>query len=636
MIMRRSMLWTLAGVGALALFPLVAPLVGLDFYISFVRRVLIFALAAAGLNLVLGYGGMVALGHAAFFGAGAYAAAMLATAGGRSALVAWPAAALLAALLAWIVGAISLRTRGVYFIMITLAFAQMLYYVFISLRQYGGEDGLNLPGPAVLPGVDLGADVPFYYVVLLLFVLVSALLNRLTDSRYGAALQGVRENESRMTALGYPVYRIKLGAFVIGAAVAGLAGALLANNNLFVSPNLMHWTQSANLLIMVLVGGMGLRYGGLAGAAVMLTLEEVLRMWTEYWHLPLGLVLLAVVFGAPRGLAGLAAPWFGGRRRAVPDGDEAAEGEAAAAPHAVPAGAALSCGMDGARHGGVASAGIGGRAGAGTGGVARATGTPGPAAVPALQAQGLVKRFGALTATDNLSLALMPGEIHAVIGPNGAGKSTLIHLLSGTLPADGGVLLLGGEDIARLPAHRRVGAGLSRSYQVTNVFKRLSVRDNLLLAVQAHDGGGLGCWQPRAADRGLYRAARALARECGLDTDRLDAPAETLPHGEQRKLEFALALAARPRVLLLDEPMAGMGPDETARLADLIESMRGRAAMLLVEHDMEAVFRLADRISVLVYGRIIATGTPEEIRNDAAVRQAYLGDEMDASPLATA
>ena len=298
-------LWTVLALLALAVFPLVAPALGLDFYISFVRRVLIYALAATSLNLILGYGGMVALGHAAFFGAGAYAVGILAMNGVTSALVAWPAAALLAGLLAAATGAVSLRTRGVYFIMITLAFAQMLFYIFISLRQYGGEDGLNLPGHSVLPGLDLGHDVSFYYVVLALFALLMAVFGRLVDSRFGKALQGVRENESRMESLGYPVYRIKLAAFVLSGAVAGLAGALLANHNLFISPSLMHWTQSANLLIMVLVGGVGLRWGGVAGAVVMLTLEEVLRMWTEYWHLPLGLLLLCVVFGAPRGLMGL-------------------------------------------------------------------------------------------------------------------------------------------------------------------------------------------------------------------------------------------------------------------------------------------------------------------------------------------
>lgn len=289
----------------LAAFPLVAPALGLDFYISFVRRVLIFALAATSLNLVLGYGGMVALGHAAFFGAGAYMVAILGVAGVSSALVGWPVAIGVAALLALITGAVSLRTRGVYFIMITLAFAQMIYYMFISLRQYGGEDGLNMAGKSTLPGVDLAHDLSFYYVVLVIFGAVCLGVSRLVNSRFGQALQGIRENESRMQALGYPVYRIKLTAFVLSGALAGLAGALLANHNLFVSPSLMHWTQSANLLIMVLVGGIGLRLGGVAGAATMLLLEEFLRQWTDYWHMPLGVLLLGVVLFAPRGLAGL-------------------------------------------------------------------------------------------------------------------------------------------------------------------------------------------------------------------------------------------------------------------------------------------------------------------------------------------
>jgi len=247
-----------------------------------------------------------------------------------------------------------------------------------------------------------------------------------------------------------------------------------------------------------------------------------------------------------------------------------------------------------------------------------------------LQATDLVRRFGALVAADHVSLSVQPGEIHALIGPNGAGKSTLIHLLSGALAPDSGSLRLGGVDITRHSMHQRVAAGLSRSYQVTNVFGRLSVRENLLLAVQACHGSSLRFWRARGADAGLRRAADELAGECALDPAGLDMPAGTLPHGEQRKLEFALALASRPSVLLLDEPMAGMGPDETLRLTELIESMRGRVAMLLVEHDMQAVFRLADRISVLVYGRVIATGTPAEIRHHPEVVRAYLGDDAQA------
>jgi branched-chain amino acid transport system permease protein len=303
-------LWTakhlsVLGLVLLLVFPLVAPALNLDFYISFVRRVLIFALAATSLNFILGYGGMVALGHAAFFGAGAYVVAILSVQGVSQALIVWPAAMLVAGALALIIGMVSLRTRGVYFIMITLAFAQMVFYLFISLRQYGGEDGINLAGPSLLPGLNLADDRTFYYVVLCVVLACLWWLNRLIQARFGQALQGIRENESRMEALGYPVFRIKLLAFVIAGVMAGLAGALLASHNQFVSPSLMHWTASANLIIMVIVGGIGLRYGGLVGAAVMLWLEEVLRLYTDYWHLPLGVLLLVIVLFAPHGLAGM-------------------------------------------------------------------------------------------------------------------------------------------------------------------------------------------------------------------------------------------------------------------------------------------------------------------------------------------
>ncbi len=246
---------------------------------------------------------------------------------------------------------------------------------------------------------------------------------------------------------------------------------------------------------------------------------------------------------------------------------------------------------------------------------------------PALVATQLSKRYGALQACDQVSLTVLPGEIHALIGPNGAGKSTLIHLLSGVVAADSGSLLVNARDVTRASVQQRVAAGLSRSYQITNIFQTSSVFENLLLAVQAQQSSQFSFLRSREKDTALQEAAQTLAHDCSIAMSLWALPAGTLPHGEQRKLEFALAWAVRPSVLLLDEPMAGMGPDETLRLTELIESLRGRAAMLLVEHDMQAVFRLADRISVLVYGRIIATGTPEEIRANDAVRQAYLGDE---------
>jgi branched-chain amino acid transport system permease protein len=226
--------------------------------------------------------------------------------GVSSAWIAWPAAVAAAAVAALVIGAISLRTRGVYFIMITLAFAQMVYYLAVGIKAYGGEDGLGLPSRSLVgTGIDLASEFAFYYVVLV--ILAGALygLNRLVESRFGRALVGVRENETRMEAIGFATYRIRLIAFVIAGALAGLAGALFANHNQFVSPSTLHWTQSATLVIMVIVGGIGYRYGGLIGAAALLTLEEVLSLHTQYWHLALGVLLLAVVFAAPHGLAGL-------------------------------------------------------------------------------------------------------------------------------------------------------------------------------------------------------------------------------------------------------------------------------------------------------------------------------------------
>ncbi|MDP9900308.1 branched-chain amino acid transport system permease protein [Variovorax ginsengisoli] len=298
--------WTVVLLVALAAFPLIAPLFGMEFYIGFVRRVLIVALAAASLNFILGFGGMVALGHAGFIGVGAYTVVALSDAGFASAWLLWPAAAVVAGLVAALIGTVALRTRGVYFIMTTLAFAQMLYFVAVSLRNYGGDDGYTLPArPTLGLGIDLGNETHFYWLVLALVALLLAWMQRATRSRFGHALMGIRDNEVRMRALGYPVFRIQLAAFAIAGAIAGLAGALLAGGNGFISPGAMHWTQSATLVVMVVIGGLGRSWGGPVGAAVWLVLEEVLKQYTDHWHLPLGLLLIAVALWAPKGLAAL-------------------------------------------------------------------------------------------------------------------------------------------------------------------------------------------------------------------------------------------------------------------------------------------------------------------------------------------
>jgi branched-chain amino acid transport system ATP-binding protein len=246
-----------------------------------------------------------------------------------------------------------------------------------------------------------------------------------------------------------------------------------------------------------------------------------------------------------------------------------------------------------------------------------------------LQLRGLVKRFGGLTATDRATLDVRAGEVHALIGPNGAGKTTLIHQLSGALAPDAGQIVFAGQDITRRPMHARVHAGLVRSYQITSIFQRLTVLDNIALALQAKLPRPLAFWRAARADRRRYDEAAAIAARVGL-ADTLDRAAGSLSHGQQRQLEVGIALATAPKLLLLDEPMAGMGPDESARMVALLQSLQAeRITMLLVEHDMDAVFRLADRISTLVSGRIVATGTPDEIRAHPEVRRAYLGDELE-------
>jgi branched-chain amino acid transport system permease protein len=298
--------WSLPVLALLLALPLAAHAMGDTFYVGLATRFLVFALAASSLNLILGFGGMVSFGHAAFLGIGAYSVAILMQNGIATAWVAWPLAIVLTALVSLLIGWISLRTQGVYFIMITLAFAQMLYYLVISLKAYGGDDGLSLAARSMVGGgMDLSNDVHLYYLSLGVLVMAVVLMARLLNARFGHTLQAIRENEVRMTALGFAVFRYKLAAFTLAGAVAGLAGVLFANVNGFVSPAMMQWSQSGMLMMMVILGGVGHLYGGVIGAIVFLLLEEFLSHYTMHWQLGLGAVLLAVVLFAPNGITSL-------------------------------------------------------------------------------------------------------------------------------------------------------------------------------------------------------------------------------------------------------------------------------------------------------------------------------------------
>ena len=309
---------SLAVLALLAAYPLAMQALDHLFYVSLASRVLIYAIAATSLNLVLGYGGMISFGHAAFVGTGAYVASIAIAEGVTSAWIGWPAAIVASALAAGVIGAISLRTRGVYFIMITLAFAQMIFYLVNSMKAYGGDEGLTLPQRASLGfGLDLGNEVIFYYVVLALLAALLYALHRLVQSRFGRVMVAIRENEARVGAIGFPVYRYQLVCFVIAGAAGGLAGALLASHGKYVNPNVLHWVQSGTLMIMVILGGVGRLWGGVIGAVVLLVLEHAIADYRIPWlaelapnyqqhaNLGVGLVLLVIVLFAPQGIAGL-------------------------------------------------------------------------------------------------------------------------------------------------------------------------------------------------------------------------------------------------------------------------------------------------------------------------------------------
>jgi branched-chain amino acid transport system ATP-binding protein len=247
-----------------------------------------------------------------------------------------------------------------------------------------------------------------------------------------------------------------------------------------------------------------------------------------------------------------------------------------------------------------------------------------------LAIESLVKRFGGLLATDHLSLQVARGDIHAIIGPNGAGKTTLIHQLSGEIVPDEGSIVFDGREITREPAYRRVLSGLARSYQITSVFPEFTALENVVIAVQAHAGHSFRFWRPALREPALVEPARTILAQVAL-TQRAHTPVAAMAHGERRQLEIAMALAGRPKLLLLDEPMAGMSHHEAAGVVALLAALKSKYTIVLVEHDMDAVFALADHITVLVYGRAIATGTPDEIRANREVRDAYLGDAEEPS-----
>src|SRR2546426_1095185 len=488
-----------------------------------------------------------------------------------------------------------MRKRGVYFSLLTLAFTQMFFYiVYGATAVTGGENGLGgierFPLAAGPFRLDLGDKRAYYYATAVLAAGAIFLLWRVVHSPFGRVLEAIRENEARASFVGYDVKRYKLTAFVVSCAFSGLAGTLYTFLLNFAYPESLHVTLAGEIAAMTLVGGMRSFVGPAVGAAVFVFMRDTLSSWTENWLVYFGVIFIVFVMFSPNGMVGVFQRLRGLARR---DG-------------------------------------VGARV------TTRSAGTPAPATVerpPGGQGEGLLevedlaKHFGALTAVDGVSLGVPRGELRSIIGPNGAGKTTLFNVLTGLLPADRGHARFRSTAITgRLP-HAIVAAGVSRSFQIISIFHALTVFENVRIAAQAKHR----CRFAMLADAGSFADLNAEAleflRAVGLG-DRAFEIADTLSHGDQRLLEIAIALATRPELLLLDEPLAGLAAHERLRVADLIRTLHRSVTIVLIEHDIDAVLALSDRITVLHQGRVIAEGAPAEIQQNAEVQTAYLGHLM--------
>ena len=558
--------------------------------VSLGTEIVVFTLLAIAYNLLMGYTGLVSFGHSAFFGLGGYAAGLTQIHVAQGMVVPLLAGVAAAALAGAAIGFLLMRKRGVYFSLLTLAFTQMFFYiVYGATAVTGGENGLGgierFPvslGPLRL---DLADKRVYYYAAAALAAAAIWLLWRIVHSPFGRVLEAIRENEQRASFVGYDVKRYKLTAFVVSCAFSGLAGALYTFLLNFAYPESLHVTMAGEIAAMTLVGGMRSFVGPAVGAAVFVFMRDTLSSWTQNWLVYFGVIFIAFVMFSPNGIVGVAERLRGLRRRAEVGGD--------APPAAV---------------------------------VAAPAAAPGPAAAveTLLEVRGLTRRFGALAAVDGASFQVRRGELRSIIGPNGAGKTTLFNLLTGLLPADGGEARVRGTAITALLPHRIVALGVSRSFQIISVFHALTVFENVRIAAQAKHRCRFAMLADSRSFADLNDEALRLLAAVGL-ADKAGALAANLSHGDQRLLEIALALATRPELLLLDEPLAGLAAHERVRVADLIRTLHRSLTIVLIDHDIDQVLALSDRITVLHQGRVIAEGGPAEIQQNADVQTAYLG-----------
>ena len=611
----------LTAVGLIAA-PFILPHLG--FTPTTINRILVWGIFGIGFDILFGFTGLLSFGQSAFFGTGGMVAAYLLTIMNFPfVMVAVIIGTIAAAVVGYLVGLIALRRTGIYFAMITVAIAEVFFFVeFNPLSEWtGGENGLpGVPTPSVhlgLTTIHFNTDWSLYSLLAFWFFVGIVIALRIVRSPVGAILRAIRDNPLRAAAVGHNIHGYKLTAFIIAAGYAGFAGGLLGLMQGFMPPDAFMFDTSGQLVMQTAIGGAGTLFGPLVGAVVWLYLQDFLQTTLNLgasWKLVLGLVFVLLVCFLRHGLIGGIKDLydFVTRRTRKVEPEEGSVSGMTAEEEQRAAQAALArapvASLKSAR----------GQAG-------------GSFAGPILQARGLTKHYGGLAANSDIDFMVYRGELRGVIGPNGAGKTTFFKMLTCEIPPTSGSIVFEGRDITGLHVTDVCQLGLTKSYQVNQLFTRLTVRENLTIAALAELRGKfrLDLLRSLSGIPGLSEQVKHTLELVDL-VDRTDIPVSQLAYGEKRRLEIGLALATSPRLLLLDEPLAGMSPRERVETVRLLKSISEGRTMIVIDHDMDSLFELVGRVTVLQEGRVLVEGTPNEIKGNSKVQEAYLGGIMAA------